>query len=96
MKKTREGKKAQETKEGKEAKEEKPKKKVDDDEPTEEEVVEEEKKTKQENKGDSTMKMVREFFFEPNGKDPKWENIGPAAFLMGAFGYYLATRESPS
>lgn len=41
-------------------------------------------------------KKFKEFFFMPNGKDPKWENILLVAFLTGAFGYYLTTMKPPS
>ena len=41
-------------------------------------------------------KKLKEFFFQPNGKDPKWENILLVAFLSGAFSYYLATMKPPS
>jgi hypothetical protein len=93
LKKTREGKKASEKKE--EDKKE-TKKKEDEEELTEEEVVEEEKKPKQDSQVDSTKKKINDFFFEPNGKGPKWENFAIVAFLTGAFGYYLATMGSPS
>ena len=30
---------------------------------------------------------MNEFFFQPNGKGPRWENIGLLAFLVGATMY---------
>lgn len=52
---------------------------------------------KDSDKGQSgSAKKIKEFFFQPNGKDPKWENILLVAFLTGAFGYYLTTMKAPS
>lgn len=39
---------------------------------------------------------MKEFFYQPNGNSPKWENIAIVAFLTGAFGYHLATMKPPS
>ena len=38
-------------------------------------------------------KKAKQFFFQPNGKDPKWENFGLVAFLVGAFGYNMLTMK---
>lgn len=96
LKKTREGKKAADKKEDKGDKGDKKAQKDDEDEQTEEETVEEEKKQKQESQVDEAKKKINQFFFEPNGKGPKWENFALVAFLTSAFGYYLATMSSPS
>lgn len=60
----------------------------------EDEPIEEAKK--EESKQENAKKRINEFFFQPNGKGPKWENVGLLAILTGAFGYYLATMGSPS
>jgi AFG3 family protein len=64
-----------------------------------EELSEEEEEPKKEEKKQSesgTKKQLNEFFMQPNGKGPKWENVGLVAALAGAFTYYLATREASS
>lgn len=108
LKKTRKGapKKETATSEEKEAKEkegdkkakEKKKAQEDDDFSELEEDVETEKDKKEADKGkqSGSAKKLKEFFFQPNGKDPKWENVLLVAFLTGAFSYYLATMKPPS
>lgn len=84
---------------GDEEKKAKEQKKDDDDlSELEEEAETKEKDGKKEGeKGQSDAgKKIKEFFFQPNGKDPKWENILLVAFLSGAFSYYLATMKPPS
>jgi hypothetical protein len=97
LKKTREGSKP--SKEGKKEDnkedEKKAQKKEEDDDDLSEEEVEPEKSSKKEKEEDSTAgnakKRLNEFFLQPNGKGPKWENVALVAFLTGAFGFYLAT-----
>ena len=94
LKKTREG--SQKSNDEKSKKEAAQKKQEDDDDETdlEEEPIDE-KKSK-DDKSENAKKKLNEFFFEPNGKGPKWENVGLVALLGGAFAYYLATMGSPS
>lgn len=61
--------------------------KKDDDELSEEE--EPEPKEKSEDKKEDAKKKINQFFFEPNGKGPKWENIAIVALLSGLFGYSM-------
>lgn len=65
---------------------------------SEEEVEEKpDKKTKkEESKTENTKKVINEFFFQPNGKGPRWENIAVVGFLAASFGYYLATMGTKS
>jgi len=104
LRKTREkvGESSKEVKESKkddkkEAKKEQ-KKEEEDEDLTEEEV--EENNDKKSKKGDSntenTKKKINEFFFQPGGKGPRWDNIALVGFLAGAFGYYLATMGTKS
>jgi hypothetical protein len=95
LKKTREGKKAADKKESSNE-DKKAQKKDNEEDLTEEEEPVEEKKPKQESQAENAKKKINNFFFEPNGKGPKWENFALVAFLTGAFGYYLATMGSPS
>jgi len=37
------------------------------------------------------MKKINNFFFNPNGGGPKWENFGLIGILAAAFSFYLAT-----
>lgn len=60
----------------------------------EEDDKEEEAKKEKEAKESETKKQINSFFFQPNGKGPKWENFAIVAFLSGAFGYTLATMGS--
>lgn len=60
---------------------------------TEEEDKDEEKE-KKEKEAKQSKSQLNSFFFEPNGKGPKWENFAIVAFLSGAFGYTLATMGS--
>ena len=103
LKKTRKGKTVNKDKADKqdkkgEDKKAKEQKKDDDDSELEEEHETKEKESKKDgDKGQSDAgKKLKEFFFQPNGKDPKWENILLVAFLSGAFSYYLATMKPPS
>ena len=67
-----------------------------DDELSEEEEKEEKKEEKKgSSQGEEFKKQMNDFFFDPE-KKPKWENVGLLAFLTGAFGYYMATRGTPS
>jgi len=101
LKKTRDGPKSTKKNEKKESAsktddKEKTKDEEDDD-LTELEEVEDKKSSKdKESKENDTKKKINDFFFQPNGKGPKWENVGLIAFLTGAFGYYLSTMGSPS
>jgi hypothetical protein len=88
------------TKESKseESQREKEKKKMkrdeDDDELSEEE--QEPKKEEKKKEESDAKKQLKNFFMQPNGGGPKWENVGLCAALLGAFGYYMASREAPS
>jgi len=62
----------------------------------EEETETDTKKDSEKKEQSEGAKKLKEFFYQPNGKDPKWENIAILAFLTGAFGYYLATMKPPS
>jgi len=83
-----EGNKKEEKKEAR-----KEQKKEEDEELSEEEVEEKDEKKSQkgESKSENAKKKINEFFFQPGGKGPKWENIALVSFLAGAFGFYLAT-----
>ena len=98
LKKTKEGPKStKETKKEDKKEDEKASKSKndDDDDLTEEEEPETSKKDKTEDsKSENAKKKLNDFFFQPNGKGPKWENVALVAFLSGAFGFYLATMGS--
>ena len=80
-----------EKKDGKSAKNE------EDEDLTEEEMeAEEAKKSKNDERTGNAKKKINEFFFQPNGKGPRWENFGLVAFLTGAFGYYMFLRRASS
>lgn len=74
------------------------KKEQDDEDLTDEEVEEKDdkKSKKADSNTESTKKKINEFFFQPGGKGPRWDNIALVGFLAGAFGYYLATMGTKS
>ena len=77
-------------------KENKKKLKRDEEELSEEETEPAKEKETPKKSDGGARRQLNEFFMQSGGKGPRWENIGLVAFLTGAFGYYLATRGSPS
>lgn len=64
----------------------------------EQEELSEEEETDKDKKQKETQKKnsLNDFFFDPKGNKPKWENIGLAGFLCLALGFYQMTRGEPS
>ena len=95
LKKTRKGvTKTEDNKEAEADKEKQAKKsKDDDDEASEEEEPAPKKEKKQ---GFQLNSDINDFFFQPNGKGPKWENFGIIGGLIAAITYLLLTRETSS
>jgi hypothetical protein len=40
--------------------------------------------------------MLKDFYMQPNGKGPKWENIALVALLAGLIGYQTFNAEGRS
>lgn len=59
-------------------------------------LTEDEAENEKEKKEESKPNALTDFFMDPKGNKPKWENIGLVGFLAGAFGFYMFTRGEPS
>lgn len=62
----------------------------------EEHDKEEEKKEKEKDTKSKFQKDVEGFFNDPNGKGPRWENIGLVAFLTAAMAYAFSQNQPSS
>ena len=80
----------------KESKEAQASKKEEKEEELSEEEVDEKPKEKNNSKADGFKKMLTDFYMDPNGKGPKWENIALVALLCGLVGYQVTSKSSSS